>query len=262
MAELPLNDFIARLPNRSSPRRGKKRVKKGVSVLFSGWLQPKSTLIPFLPLRLDPPYYTFLGVFPIATIHWRSPVLVVMLSFAAFAASITTPRAEPTQKGDEKPPPAKGTPVNTELLEVLKKHFPLAKAQWLAEQDLPAVLAKPVKDSPADDELRKLANGRYNGIVAMTTFFYVVSLPNLDYNDKVLANSRLLLGVGLEVHERPKERILFLNQMVEFCRTMAKKTDNWRDDSPKDYAQLEWAVFAMEVETELLKAKKAAKAEK
>jgi hypothetical protein len=187
------------------------------------------------------------------------PGIVVGILACAIFASL----AQGAFQGNEKTAVRGGEGSGTEELQkFFEKAWPAGRARQLAKADLPMVLRRPLRETPTDSDLRKLLNARYNAMLALTANDYV-GLTGDRIHD-ILPHSRLFMIAGLEAAETPRAKIEFLNQMMEFCARLAMKSENLEGnmEGSKPYSRAELRPFALEVNIELLKAQKAAKAEK
>ncbi len=185
--------------------------------------------------------------------RWYPAILAVVLALASLAWFA---RLTPAKTGDQGLS-NKEQPLNDELFKLLKTHFSTGRARSVASRELPAVLAKPMKTSPDAGELRRFCIERYNGILAMNAYLYDSLELAVEGNDiAVLSWSRLLLQAGLEIHEQPKARVSFLNQMVEYCRRVTLAINMRELEHEKANLRLGWRVFTLEVQIALLRAEK------
>jgi hypothetical protein len=97
---------------------------------------------------------------------------------------------------------------------------------------LPALLsAKPLKDDPKDDELRKLLKARYNEALAEARDFY--EFEDLANHNAIewypTANDRYrmlqrVVQAGLDVCETPARKVALLTQFLEVTRGLEDRT--------------------------------------
>jgi hypothetical protein len=85
-----------------------------------------------------------------------------------------------------------------------------------AKTKVPALLTgQPLKEEPKDDELRKLLKARYNEALAdKETLSEVSKAGRADYDLVVEARQRLLQA-GLELCDKPTDKVALLTQFVE-----------------------------------------------
>jgi hypothetical protein len=88
-----------------------------------------------------------------------------------------------------------------------------------AELKLPALLtSKPIREDPVDDELRKLLKARYNLVFAEMQKIYRAWRMGLERVDVVTELAQQLVESGLELTDKPAERVAFLAQFVGLMR--------------------------------------------
>ncbi len=131
------------------------------------------------------------------------------------------------------------------------------------EEKLPALLAaKPLKEDPKDDELRKLLKARYNEALGEAKDFYESEkLPParlINLNDRYGRWQRLVQA-GLELCDKPAEKVALLTQYVELTKELEKK-EQARFDAGREAAyELRRARYErLDAEIQLLRAKREA----
>jgi hypothetical protein len=153
----------------------------------------------------------------------------VILAALVYSTVIGRLWAEPTEKEPKKDPP--GPPA--------------------------FLTAKPLEITRGDDEMRKLIKRLYNYRQVLTLEHYKAYRGYNEHRcDVLLESSRRLLRAGLDIYEKPDERVEFLKHMEE----LADKVTTIMVDRPR-IAPLDrekWGEFKIELEIEILKAKKAA----
>ena len=91
------------------------------------------------------------------------------------------------------------------------------------QRKLPAlVAAKPIKEDPKDDELRKLLKARHNEAVAEMKARYQEFLAGRATFDVVAEVAQRLVQSGLEVSDQPAERVALLTQYLEVTTEVEK----------------------------------------
>ncbi|MBI2807261.1 MAG: hypothetical protein HYX68_19945 [Planctomycetes bacterium] len=134
----------------------------------------------------------------------------------------------------------------------------IAKTQSepMQKPKFPAILSKPLNPAPGDDDIRKLQITRYNTLLAYTAKLYRSGADTAYF----IPFSRRLIRVGLELHRSPKEKIEFLAPWVRIAQALHAKVA--MRPIQQQQAEPEWREYALEIEIELLRAKKAAKSQK
>jgi hypothetical protein len=128
----------------------------------------------------------------------------------------------------------------------------------------PALLsAKPLKEDPKDDELRKLLKARYNegvGEVKMRHEQYKFGLGGID--DLFQAGQRLVQA-GLELHDKSAEKVVLLTQYLELTKDIEKLSQTRYDAGLSQPAELCRARYQrLDAEIQLLRAKREADRDK
>ncbi len=82
--------------------------------------------------------------------------------------------------------------------------------------------AEPLKDDPTDDELRKLLKARYNEALGEVQGQYRLYQKGQGTLESVTEAERRLVQAGLEVYDRPADKIALLAQYVELARATEK----------------------------------------
>jgi hypothetical protein len=126
------------------------------------------------------------------------------------------------------------------------------------EVELPALLkAKPLEPDAKDDELRKLQKARYNEAVTETQYRYQAGKANID--DGFADVSQRLLESGLELNERPADRVRLLEQYLEVAKEV-ERIGQARFDSGRvsgaDFHRMRY--FRIDAEIRLLRARREA----
>lgn len=104
---------------------------------------------------------------------------------------------------------------------------PAAQAQEPKDEPevkLPALLsAKPIKENAKDDELTKLLKERYNTAVSEVKELYEMYQRGRGTIDTFTEAAQRLVKAGLEVHEKPADRVTLLTQFVELSKEVEKQ---------------------------------------
>ncbi len=102
---------------------------------------------------------------------------------------------------------------------------------------LPAILtAKPLQDDPKDDELRKLLKARYNEAVSELKAYYEeesLGVDRLYTLDELYKPWQRLVQAGLELCDKPAEKVALLTQYVEITKE-AEKNHKARYDAGRE----------------------------
>jgi hypothetical protein len=124
---------------------------------------------------------------------------------------------------------------------------------------LPALLtAKPIKEEPKDDELRKLLKGRYNEAVAEMQGRYKEFLVGRGTFDAMFEVAQRIVTSGLELSDKPAERVTLLTQYVELAIEVEKITQARYDASRIPDTDVHRAHYErLNAEIQLLRAKRA-----
>ena len=132
---------------------------------------------------------------------------------------------------------------------------------------LPALLAaKPLKAGPQDDELRKLLKARYNEAVSEARDYYELehlastSAIEMDANEGYRYQAlHRVMQAGLEVFEKPAEKVAFLKQYLEVLKAAEKRTQAKNDVGRNRLGDLNRARYErLDAEIRLLRAKREA----
>jgi len=128
------------------------------------------------------------------------------------------------------------------------------------EKKLPSILdAKPLKADAKDDELKKLLIARYNAAVEeMTVRYALIQAGQADSNAAFESSQRLLLS-GLELCDKPADRVTLLTQYLELTRAVEKVMDLQVQAGKGLRTDLSRALYyRIDAEIQLLKAKREA----
>lgn len=94
---------------------------------------------------------------------------------------------------------------------------------------LPLLSAKPLKEDPGDDELRKRLKARYNAAVGEVKWWYEAdhmsghyAITRLYLPDHFFDPWHRLVRAGLEVFDTPAEKVFLLSQYLEAAKEHEK----------------------------------------
>jgi hypothetical protein len=127
----------------------------------------------------------------------------------------------------------------------------------------PALLtAKPLKVDPKDDELRKLLKARYNEALAEAKGYYEfekLPVDRLINFDDLYGRWQRLVQAGLELCDKPAEKVALLTQYVELTKDL-EKAEHKRADAGRvpEYALHRARYQRLDAEVQLLRAKREA----
>ena len=83
----------------------------------------------------------------------------------------------------------------------------------------PALLSRqPLKEDPKDDELRKLLKARYNEALAEAKGLYKMYLAARASPESFADAGQRLMRAGLELCDKPGEKVALLTQFVELTK--------------------------------------------
>ncbi len=124
---------------------------------------------------------------------------------------------------------------------------------------VPALLAaQPLKEDPRDDELRKLLKARYNEAVAEVKALHKMLLAGRGTIDSCVGAGRRLVQAGLELCDKPADKVTLLTQFVELTQ-MAEKSIQARLAFNGTSADLHRARYQrLDAEIQLLRARREA----
>lgn len=92
-----------------------------------------------------------------------------------------------------------------------------------AEADVRAVLSgEPLKEDPKDDELRKLLKARYNEVLSEEGGFAAMHRRDWASAESLAETRQRRLQAGLDLCDRPADKIALLNQFVEQTKDQEK----------------------------------------
>jgi hypothetical protein len=136
---------------------------------------------------------------------------------------------------------------------------------------LPAILsAKPVAEDPKDDELRKLLKARYNEAVGELKDYYEANdlanragITRRDGPDDLYGRWQRLVQAGLELCDKPAEKVALLTQYLEVTKE-AEKIEQARYDAGRiRIGDLHRARYErLDAQVQLLRAKREAEGTK
>jgi hypothetical protein len=124
---------------------------------------------------------------------------------------------------------------------------------------LPSLLtAKPVKEDPKDDELRKLLKARYNDAVGEMKVLSKMYREGRAGTDALLNEAgQRLVRAGLELYDKPAERVALLTQYVELTMLVEKVVQGRYDTGQPVARELHRARYQrLDAEIRLLRAKR------
>jgi hypothetical protein len=123
----------------------------------------------------------------------------------------------------------------------------------------PIIHSKPLAIAPGEDPLQKLLKERYNEALMEVKLRYPTYLNSNKTNmDTILGAVHSLKQAGLDVFDRPADRIAFCEQLAQLAKYIqalvhAKLTAQEMADHPDRHAANQ---LVLEMEIQLLKAKK------
>lgn len=129
----------------------------------------------------------------------------------------------------------------------------------------PILTSKPLKEAAGDGEQQKLLKDLYNERLALTAAYYrKLREGRFASCDIVLDPARRLLRAGMELYPRPADKSTFLKQMLQLAERVEGNVKYYGDRG--GFYQGDALVFdvhkahefKLEVELEIVKAKKAA----
>lgn len=131
----------------------------------------------------------------------------------------------------------------------------------------PILTAKPLQSAPGDDDLTKLLKALYNERLGLAVLHYENLVGGVENNTEALVDSaRRLLRAGMEIYQRPQQKIDLLKQMLELSRK-ADMIMDWIGDPKanktiaperRELERRKVREFKLELEIEMLRVKKAA----
>ena len=126
--------------------------------------------------------------------------------------------------------------------------------------ELKILRAKPLQDAPGDDELKKRVRALYNHRLAALADHYKYIQSGHENTNGLVESGRRLVSVGLEIHQSPKEKIAFLNEILAVLSERTISDVSIRENENERLAKYErdnFIEFKLEVEIEILRIKKA-----
>ena len=128
------------------------------------------------------------------------------------------------------------------------------------ETKLPALLtAKPLKEDPKDDELQKLLKARYNEAVGEVKEIYESWIKGKVIIGSFAGAGQRLVQAGLELYDKPADRVELLTQFVELTKEAEKSAQALHDIGKLASADLHRARYQrLDAEIQLLRAKREA----
>jgi hypothetical protein len=123
---------------------------------------------------------------------------------------------------------------------------------------LPALLsAKPVKDEPTDDELRKHLKARYNEVLSEGTILYGRYNTGQSGSGRLVEAAKRLVQAGLELHDKQVEKVTLLTHYVELLKDVEKATQALHDMGRVTKLDLHWIRYQrQDAQIQLLRAKR------
>jgi hypothetical protein len=128
------------------------------------------------------------------------------------------------------------------------------------EEKAPALLTgQPLKEDSKDDELRKLQKARYNeALFEVEGLTKLYQLARASYDSLAEARQRLLQA-GLELCDKPADKVALLTQFVERTRAAEKIAQARHEAGRGTESALHRARYQrLDAEIQLLRAKRAA----
>jgi hypothetical protein len=128
---------------------------------------------------------------------------------------------------------------------------------------LPAVLtAKPLKVAAGDTEERKLLKALYNERQTITAGHWMVFLAGTEAtNDQLLGSARRFLQAGLELYDKPKDKLDLLKQMATLSDKLDTEIDMraslYKTKLLRDLDRARAREFKIELDLQTLRIKKA-----
>ncbi|WP_029631403.1 hypothetical protein [Zavarzinella formosa] len=175
---------------------------------------------------------------------WLSVPLMAML-----AGNLAAQGPQPKQPAQKQPilpaaEPAKEGPKGDELQKV---------------KQLTLLNAEPVKADPKDDELRKLLKARYNEAVEEIQTRHRQFQSGRAAYGEMAETAQRLVRAGLELCDKPEEKIALLTQYVEFTKDIEAITQAGKEAAKVSPAELNRARYQrLDAEIQLLRVKRAA----
>jgi hypothetical protein len=128
------------------------------------------------------------------------------------------------------------------------------------ETKLPALLtAKPLKEDPKDDELRKLLKARYNEAVGEVKGLYAMYTAGRGTLDSFVEAGQRLVHAGLELYDKPADKVALLTQFVELTKEAEKIAQARLDAAIVPITELRRARYQrLDAEIRLLRARREA----
>jgi hypothetical protein len=135
-----------------------------------------------------------------------------------------------------------------------------AQPPHLPDEGLPAMLrAPPLADAPGDSELRRLLKARYNEGAAETRALLSIWELGRGALEEVCARGERLADAGLDLAERPADRVLVMSQYLELTRFVEKLVQQKIDAGIAASTHLHRARFhRLDAEIKLLLARRGA----
>jgi hypothetical protein len=137
-------------------------------------------------------------------------------------------------------------------------------------EEIPAIItAKPLKEAPGDSESQKLLKALYNERLALLAgYFLDYRRGEWEKSTEVLHAARRLMRVGMELHDKSKDKIDLLKQLLEVSKKLETFTEHRAEMVPNPQTKDKYErslelerhklrEFNLEVEIEMLKVKKA-----
>jgi hypothetical protein len=100
-----------------------------------------------------------------------------------------------------------------------------------SELKLPALVsAKSLKVDPKDDELRKLLKARYNDAVGDAKAVYEDYVHGRATYDKLYGSWQRVVQAGLELCDKPAQKVALLTQYLEATKEAEKLAQAWNNE--------------------------------
>jgi hypothetical protein len=128
------------------------------------------------------------------------------------------------------------------------------------EVKLPHLLtAEPLKEDPRDDELRKLLKARYNEVVGEVKGLYQLYMAGRGSIDIFAEAGQRLVQAGLELYDKPAEKVTLLTQYLELTKEVEKLAQARHDAGQVFVTEIHRARYQrLDAEIQLLRAKREA----
>lgn len=127
------------------------------------------------------------------------------------------------------------------------------------EMKLPPLLAaKPLKEDPRDDELRKLQKARYNEAIGELKSLYKLYKDYKIQAEPFAEAGPRLLQAGLDLYDKPADKVALLTQYLDFTKEIEKGIQLRYEAGTVDATQFHRTRYMrLDAEIHLLRAKRA-----